>query len=78
MAWPFEPTGSCWAMHLVSIQCSGTNSMHVAKQETSVQCRWMQQLQHTNIHRSIESLQLRVSGTAQDRGKADLDGLCST
>ncbi len=26
----------------------------------------------------FESVQLRVSATAQDRGKADLDGVCST
>lgn len=70
-----EVVGPCnWSAFSVP----GTNSMHVAKQETSVQCRWMQQLQGPNIHSAIESVQLRVSATAQDRGKADLDGLCST
>ena len=53
-----EVVGPCnWSAFSVP----GTNSMHVAKQETSVQCRWMQQLPRSNIHSAIESVQLRLS-----------------
>ncbi len=50
-----------------------TNSMHVAMQETSVQCSWKQKLQHSNTDSAIEN-----KHKSARQGKAELDGLCST